>query len=310
MDVPMTDKDRENLYKLFRDQTDLRGSSRVTVVALESYVSAVKTLKCTREEIFHLFQELDDIIRESQPHIVALLHLIKEFEDEIRLFADQDLETIRTEAVRILEAKIAKLEDSKGRVVEQGLQCVADGDVILLHSVSAVVMNILVRAHEVLGRRFKVIVLEQDFAKTRRLLQSLNNASIPHEVIPEYTLDHAVRNATKLFLGSSAVTLDGNLVTQAGTANIVSVCYLEKIPTYVFVSSLKFSNKPSVAQQIHCKEERRTRNGLTYDLTTYSHCLVSTALVDHVITEDGEIQPPPPVLTKQGRQDIPVVAPL
>jgi translation initiation factor 2B subunit (eIF-2B alpha/beta/delta family) len=284
----MNEKDREHLYKLFRDQADVLGSSRLTVVALQSFVASVKALRCSREEIMPLFKELADAIKNSQPHIVPLIHLIEEFEAEIEPFTEQGLEAIRTEALRILEAKIAKIEESKRRVVEQGLRQVESGDVILVHAVSTVVLKILVRAHEELGRRFEVIVLEQDFNKTRQLLQALDRVSIPHEVIPEYTLSHAIRRATKLFLGATAVTPDGHIVTPAGTANIVSLCHVEKIPVYLFVSTLKFSHKPSEAQQIHRKEEHRSREGLCYDLTTYSHCLVPIALIDHVITEDGE----------------------
>jgi hypothetical protein len=39
----MNEKDRENLYKLFRDQADVLGTSRMTEVALESYISGRPT---------------------------------------------------------------------------------------------------------------------------------------------------------------------------------------------------------------------------------------------------------------------------
>ncbi len=306
----MTGKDRQNLYKLFRDQADVLGFSRLTVAALQAFVNALKVLRCSRAQIFPLFQELIGVINASQPHIVPLIHLLEEFEAEIGLFAEKDLETIRTEAMRILEAKIAKFEKSENRVVAQGLASVVNGDVILVHSVSTVVRDILVQAYKERGRRFQVIVLQQDFNKTRQLLKSLDKAALPYKVMPEYTLSHAVRKVTKFFLTAAAVTSDGNIVVDAGTANIASLCHVEKVPIYLFVNSLKFSHRPSVDQQIHRKEERRNRDGLSYDLTTYSHCLVSTALLNHIITEAGEIQPPPSLLLPLEAQEIPGVATL
>ncbi|MDA8126629.1 MAG: hypothetical protein M0009_15760 [Deltaproteobacteria bacterium] len=285
----MNDKDRQTLYKLFRDQSDVLGSSQLTVTALQAFVSALKVLKCSREEIFPLFEELIDIISHSQPHIVSLIHLLEEFPAEIRPLAARDSATIRAEAVRILEAKIAKFEECQRRVVEQGMSTVVDGDVLLVHSVSSVVRAILLRAHQEKGRRFQVIVLEQDFNKTRQLLKSLDRAAIPYKVMPEYTLSHAIREATKFFLTAHSVTADRNLVADAGTANIVSLCHVEKIPIYLFVNSLKFSHQATVDQRIHRKEVRRIRDGHCYHVTTYSHCLVAIGLIDHVFTEAGEL---------------------
>jgi hypothetical protein len=52
-------------------------------------------------------------------------------------------------------------------------------------------------AKEVLQKTFKVIVLKQDLAKTRRLIKSLSAAGIDMEIIPEYSLSHTIEQGNK-----------------------------------------------------------------------------------------------------------------
>jgi translation initiation factor eIF-2B subunit alpha len=287
----MNTKDRENLYKLFRDMTDVLGTSRMTEIALESFIRAIESLECPREAILPLFNELSECIKKSKPRVVPLIHLLEEFEDEMRFTRnDLELEAIRAEAVETLREKLDVFRERVQRLTERGAEYVQDGDVILVHSASGVVIKILLNAKEKLQRTFKAIVLKQDFAKTRQLIQALVQAQIPHEVVPEYDLIHHLPQATKLFIGAVAVTPDRNVVASAGTANIVSLCHLGKIPVYLFVNSLKFSHQSAQDQYIHRKQEKQTRAGMTYSVTTYSHSLVALELIDHIITGRGEIK--------------------
>lgn len=287
----MNTKDRENLYKLFRDLADVLGTSRMTEIALESFIRAIRSLKCPREAILPLFNELSECIKKSKPRVVPLIHLLEEFEDEMRFTRnDLEVEAIRTEAVETLKEKLDFFRERVQRLIEKGAECVQDEDVILVHSASGVVIKILLIAKEKLQRTFRTIVLKQDFAKTRQLIQAMVQAGIPHEVVPEYDLIHHLPQATKLFIGAVAVTPDRNVVASAGTANIVSLCHLGKIPVYLFVNSLKFSHQSAQDQSIHRKQEEETRAGLTYSVTTYSHSLVALELIDHIITGRGEIK--------------------
>jgi translation initiation factor eIF-2B subunit alpha len=286
----MNAKDRENLYKLFRDLADVLGTSRMTELALESFIRAIQALKCPREAILPLFSELSHCIKNSRPRIVPLIHLLEEFEDEMRFTRpDVDLETIRSDGVGTLQEKLDAFRERVQRLTEKGAEYVQDGDVILVHSASGVVIRILLNAKEKLQRSFKTIVLKQNFAKTRQLIQALSRAGIPHEVVPEYDLIHHLPLATKLFIGAVAVTPDHNVIASTGTANIVSLCHVEKIPVYLFVNALKFSHQLSQDQHIYRQEGEESQEGLTYSLTTYSHSIVPLKLIDHVITGRGEI---------------------
>lgn len=285
----MNKKDKENLYRLFRQHERLIGSSRTTIIALHAFINSINEIRCTRQEIEPLIMELSDAVKNSEPKIIPLIHLIEQFETEMRPHFKEGLEQIKDAAARILWSKMDIFNSKMGDVTENGIQCVDDGDAIIVHSVSTCVTNILAGAKTAAQKKIRVLVLQQDLIRTRQLIKTLVKAGIEHQTIPVYNLNTYVQEVNKLFIGGLSVTPDRRAVTAAGTANIVSLCHTQGIPTYLFVNSLKFSHKPGLEQQIFKKEERLSQDRLSYTITTHSHDLVDLDLIDHVITEYGEM---------------------
>lgn len=285
----MNAKDREKLYTLFRSHTDALGTNRTTMAALRSFIHAVKLLQCKREHLLTQYAELIETIKNTEPRIIPLIHLIEQFETEIEDYADASYEEMRTQTIRILEQKLDLYESMTEKVIEIGRQYVRDNDVIITHSASTVVKRILIEAKKELIRKFSVIVLRQDFLKTKQMITWLTEAGIDHIIVPEYSLSLQLEKATKMFIGAVSVTHDKQAVTVVGTANIVSFCHINHIPVYLFVKSLKFSNQPGTRQHIYVKVVDMVQDGCVYHLTTHSHDLIDLKLVDHLITENGEV---------------------
>ncbi len=285
----MKEKDKEILYKLIRDHEDMMGASRTAMLALESFIRSIQQLRCTSDQVRDLYLELAEAIKNTEPKIVPLIHLIEEFEKEIEPYFDGDLEQVRSQAVRILTGKLEKIRTRVGRVIEIGLSYIQTGDVILVHTASKDVINMLVMAREVFQKRFTVLVLKQDIVKTKQLIQALKRAGVDLTVVPEYNVSHCLDRADKLFIGAMSVTRDFKVVTAIGTANIVGLCHLNRIPVYLFATTLKISHKEGGEHRIHTKVETKHQGDLDYNLTTHSHDLLDLHLVDKMITEDGEI---------------------
>ncbi len=64
---------------------------------------------------------------------------------------------------------------------------------------------------------------------------------------------------------------------------------LSGLPIYLFVNSLKLTHWTSDDQKINLKEHTKSLGGVEYAHVSHSHDVVDLALVDHVITEQGEI---------------------
>lgn len=288
----MNEKSKQNLYELLRDISDFMGIARITVLALQSLIASIKELKCDRAEIGVLLTEFIDVIKESEPKIIPLIHLLEAFEDEIKKYVgpdNADLEEVKTQAVKILTDKIELFRNNARKVTEHGLEYIRDNDVIIVHSASSVVTDILVRAREVLDRNFRVIVLEHNIKRTRQLIQALEKAGIAYEVVPAYNLDHYIEQATKMFVGALTVTSDRKIVAPAGSAGTISLCHVNNVTVHLFANTLHFSHRKSMDQRIYRSRKDMHAAGLKYSLSTHSHCLVDLDLIDHVITESGEM---------------------
>ena len=172
-------------------------------------------------------------------------------------------------------------------MIEHGLTCISEGDVIIVHTISYDVTNMLKLARETLQKTFKVIVLKQDLAKTRRLIKSLSAAGIDMEIIPEYSLSHYIEQGNKVFMGALSITDDMKVISAIGSANIVSLCHLSNLPVYLFANTLKFSHRHSSQQRIHRKVESKTHGDVSFQLITHSHDTVDLKHVDFLVTEDG-----------------------
>ncbi len=288
-DIAVDDKDKEILFKLFRDHEDVLGSSRIAMLALQAFINSIQALRCDATDLRDLFTELCEAIKHTEPRIVPLIHLIKPFETEMQTQYGDDLEKTKNEAIRILTAKLDLLKSKVGKVIEHGVGLIKDGDTIIVHTASSDVTQLLAMAREVFHKNFKVIILKQDFVKTKLLIKTLAKAEVELQVVPEYSLSHYIEQANKLFIGAVSITPDAKVITAIGTSNIVSLCHLNKIPVYLFASSLKFSHHSSSHQKVHTKRVAKFHDDVAYTLTTHSHDIVSLKLIDYLITEDGEV---------------------
>jgi len=288
-DIAVDEKDREILFKLFRDHEDVLGSSRIAMLAMQAFINSIQALRCDAADLKELFTELCEAIRHTEPRIVPLIHLIKPFEAEMQTQYGDDLEKTKNKAIRILTAKLEMLKSKVGKVIEHGVGLIKDGDTIIVHTASSDVTKLLAMAKEVFQKNFKIIILKQDFVKTKLLIKALSKAKVELQVVPEYSLSHYIEQANKLFIGAVSVTPDAKVVTAIGTSNIVSLCHLNKIPVYLFATSLKFSHHPSSHQKIHTKMVAKSHDDVNYTLTTHSHDIVDLKLIDYLITEDGKV---------------------
>ncbi|BBO74259.1 hypothetical protein DSCW_16760 [Desulfosarcina widdelii] len=283
----MKPEDKKILCSLIRDHEDTVGSSRVTMMALEAFVESIRAVRCSMDEARALYIELSEVIKNTEPKVIPLIHLIEEFEEDVRKAGGETIEEVKQRAIGILQAKHAKIETKVHQAIEHGLTCVEEGDTIIVHTLGHDVTNMLKRVRKDLNKNFKVIVLKQDLAKTRRLIKSLSQADIDMEIVPEYGLIHYIEQSNKVFMEALSITEDMKVVCAVGSANILSLCHLNHLPIYLFANTLKFSHRPSSHQQIHRKVVDHTHDDISYQLVTHSHDTVDLRLIDFFVSENG-----------------------
>lgn len=283
----MKNQEKDILHRLVREHEDVLGSSLATLLSLRAFMAAIEELQCPSDQVKSQYMELTGAIKATQPKIIPLIHLIEEFESEMEPHFDADPDEVRPKALEILLAKHDKLQTKSGKIIELGLSCVESGDTIVVHTANVNVINIITLSHKVMEKSINVIVLQQDLAKTKRMISQLRQSDVPLQAIPEYSLSHQIGKADKMFCAALSVTSDRQVVTTIGTANIASMCHFHNIPVYLFANTLKFAHGLSEEQRIHQETITQADDAEAYELITYSHDVMDLKMVDFLVTEDG-----------------------
>ena len=279
------------LDNLFRDIVKFYSSSKTSVITLRALINAVKLLEC-KDDMFRVqVMEVCKTITNSQPRMFPIDNLIILFEHELEkneFFEDKDISIKKSATIEILEDLIIRLNYDMKELANQGLDHITDGDFIVLHAAEEPVELLLPEAKN-MGREFEVLILRQEPVKTNRVIKIMEHNQIKFTVIPEWDLIHHFDKVTKLFIGAYAITADGKFVSDSGTSNIVSECHIHKLPIYLFAPILEITPTISSDQNIYLKEEPQYASGVDYTLISHSCDIVNLEFVNHVITDQGEI---------------------
>ena len=288
----MSTKDQVVLDSLFRDIVKFYSSSQLSIVTMQSIIESINDLECDEDMFAPQLKEVCKIITNSQPRMFPIDNLIILFEKELEKhdhFKEKDLPTKKSASIEIIKDLINRLEDNMSELANHGLEHIEDGDFIVLHAVEEPVELLMPEAKR-MGKEFEVLILRQDAAKTEQVINIMEKNGIKYTVIPEWDLIHFFDKVNKLFIGAYAITSDGKFVSDSGTSNIVSECHIHELPIYLFSPVLEITPTFSRNQNIYLKEETKSASGLDFTLISHSSDIVSLDLVDHIITDEGEIQ--------------------
>ncbi len=289
----MNEVKNQALYRLIREYLYAMGTSRTTVVAIQSYIDAIRRLRCTPGAFKGNLLELGEIIKRTEPQVTPLVLLIEQFNAEIQRQPNGDLESAKVKSVEILSSLLKRFEDDTEKLSRNCMNCIESGDFIVAHSSTAYIRNAFARAFSELNRKFKVLVLKQDFLRTKDLINILESHRVDHLLIPEYNLSHFLKDTNKLFIGAVSVTADHKAVAGIGTANVVSLCHSHNVPVYLFVETIKFSHTTLPEHHIYKEEKEKIESDYPFRITTFSHDFIDLGMVDHLITENGEMAEKP-----------------
>ncbi len=288
----MKQSEHELLYKLFRDHEDIIGESKTTILSLEALITSIKQLKCDKHEIKNQVTALFETINNSEPKIIPLINIIASIEEKTAqngTFDKASIEDIKNTLISLIKEGIIRYKSNMENVIINGSLLIRENDLVIVYSASTIVLQSLVKAKEAEEKNFKVLILKQDFIKTKQIILTLDNAAIPYIIIPEYNFIHYIDDAAKVLLGASSVSCDGKFIAAVGTTSIVGISHLHKIPIYLLVDTLKFSYLVCDEHRIHKKQLKEVHEDMEYFYTQYSHDKIQLKYVDQIVTEKGAI---------------------
>lgn len=126
-------------------------------------------------------------------------------------------------------------------------QKIQDGDVIVTFAGSSIVKQTLITAHNQ-GKRFRVSIIDsRPLFEGKSLARALANEGLDVQYSFVHGISHAIKDATKVFLGAHAMTSNGRLYSRVGTA-LVAMSAKERaggveVPVIVCCETVKFTDR-------------------------------------------------------------------
>ncbi len=277
------------LSGLFLDIERTFGTRDCCFMAMESLKKSFLSFSGTREELRQEFQKVMELIKNTSPRIALLMFLIfdlfQAFESTFshRKSITEDKEFLEKYIEEIDQKRRKRFDD----LIAISQVTIVDGDTILLHDISHTVFDILRHAKSQ-GKKFQVIIAQQDESKTAIIVRFLNTEKISFQVVPEYLLAHLKDSITKVFLGALTVNSLLEVIGDPGSESLISQMHLSHIPIYVPLTTDKLSLWQAEKKHHTCKtQKQKLISGIEYEKLVFSHDRYPVDLVTFFITNKG-----------------------
>ncbi|KAI8139420.1 hypothetical protein BJV82DRAFT_646161 [Fennellomyces sp. T-0311] len=179
-----------------------------------------------RECIRWLKKEISDIVEEDPP------------------LSDDEARSRLVEAIEHFIRERITMADQL--IIQNGLQKIKDGEVILTYGKSSVVENLLLETKRK-GIDFKVIVVDsRPLFEGKHLLRRLVAAGIDCSYYLLSSIYVALRSVTKVIMGAHALLNNGAVYSRVGTAMVAMAARDKQIPVMICCETYKFVNRTQV----------------------------------------------------------------
>lgn len=116
--------------------------------------------------------------------------------------------------------------------------------IVLTFAKSSLVEKTILEAHNTLGTRFRVIVVDsRPLFEGKNLATTLMRAGLEVTYLPFSGIAHAVNEASLVLLGAHSMLSNGRLQSRVGTASVATAASKADVPVIVCCESVKFSGK-------------------------------------------------------------------
>ena len=128
-------------------------------------------------------------------------------------------------------------------IASSAAEKIQDGDVILVFAKSSIVQKTLVEAFQK-GKKFRVIVVDsRPLFEGKHLSRALADLGLEVQYSLTHAIGHAIKGATKVFLGAHAMMSNGRLYSRIGTAIVAMMAKQSDVPVIVCCEGIKFTDK-------------------------------------------------------------------
>jgi len=278
----------------------------ILLQVIESYTTPPQN-SLTRHLTSHLSPQIDYLVS-CRPLSVSMGNAIRWLKLEI---SKVDPDTPEPKAKADLCEGIDNFIRERITVADQVIatsaaEKIRDGDVILTFAKSSIVQQTLVEAQR-RGTNFRVIVIDsRPLFEGKNLARALADLGLDVQYSLTHAIGHAIKDATKVFLGAHAMMSNGRLYSRVGTAIVAMMASEIDVPVIVCCESVKFTDKVAldsiVTNEVAPPDELipsdvspsplfRWRDAPNLQLLNIMYDVTPAECIKMVITEYGSLPP-------------------
>lgn len=237
----MSSRTIEQIVNAIREDRQLGASelAAACMTGLVEYASAWQGSDADRfrSDVFTLAGKMQS----ARPSMEAVGNLVGRWCRELDDLKGADLGTNVNAAISRAQALRQQSLAAVQKTVEYMVDRIEPGEVLLTHSISSTIKEIL---RGVRGRHIRAVITESRPGNEGKLLaRFLSDLAIATQYITDAQAGIWMPTVSKVLVGADSVLADGAVVNKAGTSLIAMAAGHFRVPVYVCCETLKHSTK-------------------------------------------------------------------
>ncbi|KAI0011198.1 nagb/rpia/CoA transferase-like protein [Xylariaceae sp. FL0662B] len=175
-------------------------------------------------------------------------------------------------------------------ITEKAAEKIEDGDIVLTYGQSSIIERALLHAHQIAGKRFAIIIIDDPYERKGQILAKKLTAE---GIRVSYSGDlgglrwHVAR-ATRILVGAESMFNNGSMYGRSGTCDLAIAAKELEVPVLVLCETINITERVSTDSLTYNEIDPERNSGvafrLLYDTTPDKYLSL-------VISELGSVQP-------------------
>jgi ribose 1,5-bisphosphate isomerase len=285
----------------------IRGAAEIGRVAVDGLAIFASQSKARTPQAYRdQFESAYQFLIATRPTAVSLPNALRYVRHRVdtAFRRGMDVDELRALTIRATENFKRSSLEAVRKISEIGSKRIKNGDLIMTHCNSSVVIATLLEAKRT-GKDFNVIVTEtRPRFQGRLTAKALAEKGIPATLIIDSAARYFMPKVDKVFVGADVVTANGAVVNKIGTSQIALVAKEARVRVFVCAETYKFSPSTVLGELVEIEErsadevipKKELSNLKGVRVVNPAFDVTPPDLIDVIITERGIIPPQAAIL--------------
>lgn len=283
----------------------IRGAAEIARAAAHALAIASMNIKTSSpDEFIEELKKVKNLLLSTRPTAVSLPNALMYIMHRVEIAYKKGMSTEELKEIAIKAAEEFKKNSMEAikKISEIGAKRIRNGDIIMTHCNSSVVISILKEAKRQ-GKEFEVIATEtRPRFQGRLTAKALAEAGIPVTLIIDSAARYFMPKVDKVIVGADAITANGAVVNKIGTSQIALAAHEARVRVFVGAETYKFSPSTILGELVEI-EERPIEEVIPLEelpkgvkVANPAFDITPPEYIDIIITEKGIIPPQAAIL--------------